>query len=78
MRSLGQVTIRIPVYHSLLWKFGIDITDHDVSIILGLEHHMKERCSTNEVHKSFTHHPTKQWSLLSTERNALIIEVIYI
>eukprot|EP00171_Calliarthron_tuberculosum_P022358 IDg22358t1 len=30
----------------------------DVPLIFGLEHHMKNKCSSNEYEKTFTHHPT--------------------
>ena len=58
MKSHSQAAIRIPIDRYLILEFDVDIMDQKVPILFGLEHNMKIRCSTNEVEKTFPHHPT--------------------
>ena len=56
-RSLGKISIRLPLGPDCLLEFEVDLVENDVPIIFGLEHHREFQCSSNEVENTFTHHP---------------------
>ncbi len=39
MQSLGTGTIRMPMAPALFMNFDVDVVDHDVAVMFGLEHH---------------------------------------
>ncbi len=58
MRSLGTATIRMPMDPGLFQNFDVDVLDHDVPAIFGLEHNWDLKCSSNEHENTFNHHPS--------------------
>ncbi len=59
INSLGKCSIRVPIDPSLTLEFEVDIVDHEVPLIFGLEHYLQKKCSSNEVDLTFTHRPTR-------------------
>ena len=57
--SPGKAVIRIPLGAFFTNEFSVDLVENDVPIIFGLEHHRRLKSSSNEVHATFTHHPSK-------------------
>ncbi len=56
--ALGKASIRMPIGPDLFLKFDVDVVDHDIPPMFGLEHHRELKCSSNEFKNTFTHHPS--------------------
>ena len=64
--SLGMTEIRLPISSNIALTFDVDVVDHDVPILFGLEQHKRFKCSSNEVENTFMHHPTNMTLLVDS------------
>ncbi len=46
----------MPIGADLFLKFDVDVDDHDIPLLFGLEHHSELNCSNNEFNNTFTHY----------------------
>ena len=56
---MGLATVRMPLTRHHYLSFEVYLINQDVPFIFGLDLHYKHQCSSDELKRTFTHHPSR-------------------